>query len=249
MAVPVTTLWVMPAGLLGLLLMPLGLDGPVFRLMAWGVQVVLGTAHLVADLPWASLAVPQWPAAALVAFAAGGLWLALWRRPWRLCGLVPIAAAVPIALLAPQPSLVVDRWLDMAAVRAPWGIVRLAAWQRDGFVEGAWLRALGASRREPWPEEGTGSAGGLACDRDGCILTVAGRRVSLARTVQAALEDCSYADLVIARVGPERCPGAGTLIGPRRLWRSDGLAARISADGIEVTTVAESRGDWPWSGR
>ena len=87
----------------------------------------------------------------------GGLWLALWRRPWRFCGLVPIAAAVPIALLAPQPSLVVDRWLDMAAVRAPWGVVRLAAWQRDGFVEGAWLRALGASRREPWPEEGTGS--------------------------------------------------------------------------------------------
>ncbi len=247
-AVPVTTLWIMPTGLAGLLLMPLGLDLPFFRLMAWGVQLVLWTAHGVARLPGAAIAVPQWPNAALLAFAAGGLWLALWRSPWRFWGLVPVLAALPIALAAPQPFLLVDPGLDMAAVRAPWGVVRMAAWRRDGLVEDSWLRALGTTRRETWPAPGSGPADGLACDQEGCILTVAGRRISVARTVQAVLEDCPLVDLVIARVGPERCPGAGALIGPRRLWRSDGLALAAAGDGLVVTTVAGSRGHWPWTG-
>ena len=246
-AVPVTTLWIMPAGLAGLLLMPLGLDLPFFRLMAWGVQVVLWTAHGVARLPGAAIAVPQWPFAALVVFATGGLWLALWRGPWRFWGLVPILAALPMALAASQPALLVDPALDMAAVRAPWGVVRVAGWRRDKLVESAWLRALGTTRNEPWPAGGGGVSEGLACDRDGCILAVSGRRISLARTVQAVLEDCPLVDLVIARVGPERCPGPGTLIGPRRLWRSDGLALSVAGDDLVVTTVAEGRGRWPWT--
>jgi competence protein ComEC len=247
-AVPVTTLWVMPTGLLGMLLMPLGLDRPVFGLMALGVRVVLWAAHGVADLPGAAIAVPQWPGLALAALVAGGLWLALWRRPWRYWGLVPLLAALPIALLAHQPALVLDPGLDMAAVRAPWGVVRVAGWHRDKLVESAWLRALGTTRSEPWPADGGGASDGLACDRDGCILAVGGLRISLARTVQAVLEDCPLVDLVIARVGPERCPGPGTLIGPRRLWRSDGLALSVAGDDLVVTTVAEGRGRWPWTG-
>ena len=41
LAVPLTSFLVMPAGMLGLLLMPFGLDGPAFQVMAWGVKAVL----------------------------------------------------------------------------------------------------------------------------------------------------------------------------------------------------------------
>ena len=56
-AVPLTSFVVMPAGLLGLALMPLGLDRPAFQLMGLGSEAVLETAKLVADLPGASIAV------------------------------------------------------------------------------------------------------------------------------------------------------------------------------------------------
>ena len=40
-AVPLTALWVMPAGLIALLLMPFGLDWLAFVPMGWGVDAIL----------------------------------------------------------------------------------------------------------------------------------------------------------------------------------------------------------------
>ena len=60
-AVPLTSFVVMPAGMIGLLLMPLGLDGPAFQVMAWGVEGVLWTARTASALPGASVLVHQWP--------------------------------------------------------------------------------------------------------------------------------------------------------------------------------------------
>ena len=40
-AVPLTALWAMPAGLIGLLLMPFGLDWLAFVPMGWGVDAIL----------------------------------------------------------------------------------------------------------------------------------------------------------------------------------------------------------------
>ena len=93
-AVPITTFLVMPAGMLGLVLMPLGWEWPFFHAMGLGCGAVLAVARFIAGLPGASILVPQWPVTALALLAAGGLWLALWRRPWRWIGLVPAGLAV-----------------------------------------------------------------------------------------------------------------------------------------------------------
>src|SRR5262249_12558279 len=70
-AVPVTTFWVMPAGMLSLLLMPVGLDAWTVPLTTAGVKVVLWTARVVANLPGASLGVGLLPHSALVLFGLG----------------------------------------------------------------------------------------------------------------------------------------------------------------------------------
>ena len=70
-AVPITSFLVMPMGLLGLALMPVGLDAPAFRLMGWGCDAVLWTAHTVASLPGASITVHQWPLSVLLLMILG----------------------------------------------------------------------------------------------------------------------------------------------------------------------------------
>lgn len=248
-AVPLTSFWVMPAGLLGLALIPLGLDRPVFALMAEGVEVVLLTAHVVAEMPGASLQVTQWPGEVLVLFAAGGLWLALWRRPWRFWGLAPVAAALALVLTLRPPDLLVDPELDAAAWRLPSGEVAVQSWRADKRLAESWLEALGVEAAAVPPGPGAAPAAGLACDPAGCVLTRQGRRVALARRLDAVLEDCASADLVLSRVGPERCAGGARLIGPRALVASGGVALWLQADGITVRTVQDSRGRWPWSAR
>ena len=94
-AVPLTSFVVMPAGMVGLLLMPLGLDGPAFQMMAWGVEGVLWTARAAAALPGASVLIHQWPGPAWLCSrpagcgwpsgngpGAGSGWCPVPRRSW-----------------------------------------------------------------------------------------------------------------------------------------------------------------------
>ena len=53
LAMPIVSAWVMPAGLLALLAMPFGFDGPLWRLMASGIDWMTAVALWVAGLPGA----------------------------------------------------------------------------------------------------------------------------------------------------------------------------------------------------
>lgn len=244
LAVPLTTFWIMPAGLLALLLVPLGLDRPAVELMGTGVDLLLAIARHAADLPAASLAVTAWPASALALVWAGGLWLALWRRPWRWLGLAPALLAGAVVATHRPPDLVVTPWLAQIAASTTEG-ARVLVLEEDEQAAASLARALGGEA--PAEAEATG----LRCDRAGCVVERRGARIVLARRLEAALEGCRSPGLVIARLGPERCPdGAAELIGPRALARSGGLAAWLEADGsARLRAVADGRGRWPWSGR
>jgi competence protein ComEC len=248
-AVPLTTFWIMPAGLLALLLVPLGLDRPAVALMGAGVELLLATARLTADLPGAGLTVPAWPTAALGLVWAGGLWLGLWRRAWRWLGLGPILLALAVVALHRPPDLVVTPWLAQIAVRTPLG-ARVLAFEDDDQATAALARALGGAVPDEATEDAA-AADGLACDRAGCTLARGGARVVLARRLDAVLEACRAGGLVIARLGPERCPdGPAELVGPRALARSGGLALWLDAGGPgRRRAVSEGRGGWPWSER
>ncbi|MCS6778264.1 MAG: ComEC family competence protein [Geminicoccaceae bacterium] len=242
LAVPLTTFWIMPAGLLGLMAMPLGLDGPPIRLMGAGIDLLLAIAHTAARLPGAALAVPAWPEAVLPLLWGGGLWLALWRRPWRLLGLVPIVLALVLVARHRPPDLVVTPWLAQIATTGSAG-ASILAFEEDEPTEAALARALGG----PGAEDGGRDR--LRCDRAGCRLPHDDRPIVLARRLDALLQACREPGLVIARVGPERCPsGPAELVGPRALALSGGLAVWIGPNGTLVRrTVTGERGAWPWA--
>ena len=248
-AVPLTSFVVMPAGMIGLLLMPLGLDRPAFQVMAWGVEGVLWTARTASALPGASVLIHQWPGAGLALLALGGLWLALWQRRWRWLGLMPVAAALLLVLASRPPDLLVDRTMGMAAIRHADGTTTMIEWRRDGLVRDTWLRNLATAVPLPAPKPGVGALRGVACDHAGCIVELGALRVSLAHDAEAAVEDCGRVDLVIARAGPETCRRGGAMIGPWALRDSGGLAITQVGGGLLVRTVAASRGDWPWTRR
>ena len=93
---PLTGFWIMPWGLLAMLLMPLGLERFALVPMGWGVEGLNAIARHVADWPQAATLVPSLPGASLWLMTVGGLWFCLWRRRWRFAGL-PVAIARPAA--------------------------------------------------------------------------------------------------------------------------------------------------------
>jgi competence protein ComEC len=245
-AVPLTGVWIMPWGMLGILLIPLGLGGPCFMLMGHGIEVIIQAAALMAELPGAALAVPRPPLAALVATTLGALWLCLWRTAWRRLGLLGIALGLLLMPAGDPPDLLIDARGEIVAVRLDDGALALSPWRRDGWITDNWLQSAGRAEAAPWPAEGL-PAGPLACDPLGCIVERHGRRVALARRPEALEEDCRAADLVISYPRLERCPTGTPLIGPRALRHAGGLVLWLGPSRIATLTVREVRGERPWT--
>jgi competence protein ComEC len=246
-AVPLTAFWIMPLGLVGLLLWPLGLDGFCFALMGHGIELMLSVAATIAAWPGAAVLVAKPPAAALIVSLLGGLWLCLWRTEWRRLGLLAVVLGVALGLIDQRPDLLVDARGQLVAVRLEGGGLALSPWQRDRWVTDGWLRTAGELEAAPWPEPGTGGVGGLRCDAEGCVLQRHGRAIAIARRSEALETDCRRADLVISYPRFERCPNGTPLIGPEALRAAGGLALWLDADGIERLSVREVRGTRPWT--
>jgi len=127
LAVPLTSFWVMPWAVAAFLLMPLGLESLALTPMGWGIDGVNAIARIVAAWPGAVTLVPAMPLASLGLISVGGLWLCLWRRPWRVAGLAGIAAGfVSISLVTP-PDLLIGDDGKLMALRATDGRLLLSS--------------------------------------------------------------------------------------------------------------------------
>ncbi|MCW5732402.1 MAG: ComEC/Rec2 family competence protein [Alphaproteobacteria bacterium] len=249
LAVPLTGFVIMPAGLLALLLIPFGLEGPALAVMGAGVDLVIATARWVATLPGAVQVLPQLPLPALLSIVLGGLWLCLWRRRWRRLGGIAIGAGLMLGILWPRPDILIEGEGRLVAVRDRSGTFIFSAPPGRSRTGETWLRAVGQAEGAVFPRIGASTAGALRCDGEGCIHRLRGHLVALPRSDGALVEDCRTADIVIVPDrSARRCPGARHVIDRTELRREGAHAIHLGADGaVRIETVAGWRGERPWS--
>ena len=250
-AVPITGFWIMPWGLVALVLMPFGLEGIALAPMGWGIDAVVWIARQVAAQPGAVTLVPAMPAAALLAMAVGGLWLCLWRSRWRFLGIAVIGGGMVVAGLDRRPDILVDGDARVMAVRGEDGQLWLSTRQRARFVSDMWLRRDGQAEARIWPRNGRSApAAALRCDSLGCIQRRGERTIAFVRDPRAFEEDCGRADLVVSAVPAwDLCRDAETVVDRFDLWRGGSHAIWLDADGARVESVARVRGERPWVAR
>lgn len=247
LAVPLTSLWVMPWAVLAFLLMPFGVEGLALAPMGLGVDGVIAVARMVAGWPGAVSLVPAMPLWGLLALTGGGLWLCLWRRPWRIVGALAVALGAASPWLVAPPDILIDGEARLLAVRGADGRLMLSERAR-GMVAETWLRRNAQADAGIWPREGPSADGSLRCDSDGCIWRRQGYLVALARSEAAAEDDCRNVDVVIATVPVRgRCPSARAVIDRFDLVRSGAHALWLGPDGrIRIESVRAWQGDRPW---
>jgi len=253
-AVPVTALWVMPSAVAAFLLMPFGLEGLALAPMGQGVEIVIRVAETVAAWPGAVTLVPAMPVWALATVALGGLWLCLWRGRPRIWGAVGVAAGLAATAFVTPPDILIDSKGQLQAVRTggkDGTAVAFSTLRRARFDRDIWLRRLGREEAgAKWPVTGLGPKTNvgrqLTCDLEGCLFRAAGQVVALAYGEGALAEDCWAADIVIATVPVRRnCP-AQTLVDRFDLWRHGAHAIWLDEKGARIETVNGVRGDRPW---
>ncbi|NNU17169.1 DUF4131 domain-containing protein [Parvularcula sp. ZS-1/3] len=192
LAMPIVTLAVMPALVLAMFLMPLGLDALVLLLVGQGLGMVLRIAQWTAGLPGAAGLVPQLAPAGIVLASAGLLTLALLRAPWRLAGAAFLALALPLSFSAPPPDVYISRDLRNVGVVTgdPARPLAILSKRRDRFTVEAWLQAIG-SRVEVKSLDAPCRARDVACSvgglSEGQVIILSGREGLAAACDGAAL--------------------------------------------------------------
>lgn len=232
---PVIGVLVMPAAMVSVLLMPFGLEWIPLRVMNWGLEWMLLVAHATAAWSEGWGGVRALPAASLLLFVSGGLWLALWRERWRWAGVIPIVLAVPLAISAPRPDLIVDEGASAVALRGSDGRLSILGGRGADFEIEAWLRANGDTR----PVGDASLTVDTACDPLGCIGEAVGiGRVAYVLRRDAFAEDCRLVAVVVSRLpAPPGCASHALVIDRDRLDRFGAHALYAGPSGIRITAA------------
>jgi competence protein ComEC len=247
-AMPVVSVVVMPAGILGLMAMPFGFDAPFWRLMEFGIDWMSAVALWVANLPGAVGHMAAFGSGILALVTAGLIAGCLLRTPLRLIGALIVVVGCVLALRTIQPDVLVAASGDGFAVRGPDGRLQVLKVGNDGFAIREWLAADGDARADPRALAAAVKAReGFACDDAGCVAKLlGGGLVAIGTSPAAFADDCARAVLVITtRMAPPEC---GATVIDRTASRQGGALA-LRREGNEwAITQARPRGqDRPWA--
>ena len=259
-AVPITALWIMPWAVAVFALMPLGLEGLALKPMGWGVDLVIRVASEVASWPGAVSPVPAMPTWSIILVTLGGLWLCLWRTPWRYFGVAVVVLGLSGALAVRPPDLLISGEGTLVAVRKKDGSLAFSTLRADRFSREAWQRQFAGDKEvSPWPHQGFSDDGAIGCDSLGCTVQLAGHVVAVTRRPEAVGEDCRNADIMLSLVPVRKaCHAPRVVIDRFDLWRDGAHAIWLNGwlgDGwlggrpIRVKSVNGQRGNRPWTVR
>lgn len=244
LAIPVVGLVVMPAALVSVLLMPLGLEWLPLRVMAEGLHVLTLISDRVAQLPGADSIMARPSAAAMAVMAAGFVWLALLAGAARWAGLPVLAVGAAMALRPePMPDLLIARAGENVALRNAHGLLVPALPRRARFSVEKWLAAGG---EEANPAEAA-KRGSWTCSGTQCRAVVQGRQVLYVSSREDTLPDCRGIDILVTDF-PLRgaCTSVGTRIDRFDLWRNGAHAIHLGQNGIRIETARQAQGSRPW---
>jgi competence protein ComEC len=242
-AMPVVSALVMPAGLLGLLAMPFGVDGFFWWLMGLGIDWMIVSASWVAHLPGAVGCMAAFNIGPLIAASLGLVLMGLLRSPLRWSGAAALALSIVWAVATPRPDIMVSGDGHNVAVRGGDGRLHLMRTGKDAFLVKEWL----AADADPRSADDPSLADGVSCDDAGCVVPAAdGAMVTQAIRPDALTDDCTRAVLIItARTAPADC--AAAVIDRGRLQRQGGLSLRRKGREFVIEAIKPKGLDRPWS--
>ncbi len=250
-AIPLTTFICMPLIALALALDLFGIGAPVWWAAGKALDFLLAIAHFTAGQPGAVKLMPQIGMATVLAFVAGGLWLALWSGRARLLGFVPVIGGAVAVMATPVPDMLITRDGKNVGVTSNDGrffVLRGTAggYTHDNLVELAGIDIV------PQP---LANLPGARCSPEFCSVSImrGGRpwHILVARNRQRIDEPqlaaaCRQAHLVVAdRWLPRSCRPLWLKVDGRFLDRYGGTAIYFAKG--KVVTVHSGTNDHGWS--
>jgi len=148
-AIPITSLWIMPSGVLAVLSLTMGGSDVLFWFWGLGIHWLSKSAEWIAALPGAAILVATPHPSFLILTTVGGLWLCLWRQRWRWLGIVPLIASVGFLFYNHHPHVYLAGDGSVIAYRFE-KILYVSSEKRGRFYFEQWAREQGGLEIKPW---------------------------------------------------------------------------------------------------
>lgn len=255
-AVPLMAVWIMPFGLLAVVLMPLHMDTPFLWLTGVGIRPIIWLAHMVAHWPAARVAVLHMPGWGLLAVMLGLCWICLWRQRWRWGGYAGLVLGMASPWLVAQPDVVISPDGGLVGVRDSGKVYVIGQSRAVRPVMQAWSQYF-AQPVEMFPPEGETPDGALTCGAedtpDTCVALLHGQGVVVRRQDASdgrellPADICAGADVVIS-TAPLRtaCLNVPIRLDRFSAWENGAEAVFLRKSGNVVRTDRAWRGQRPW---
>ena len=219
-AMPLTAFWILPAGVVALMLMPVGLENIPLWLMDKGVFLMNSWTLWGQELPSSGILVygPDWLYVSILALVCLICFL------WRGVRVFMVACAVSCAVLFlkplvwhSSPKLITLDDGDTVLLASDKYVTHLVGEKRSSE---RYARQVYGER---FPVKNIFEYPDAMCDQDGCVLQVGRRRVLVSLGMAYHVEDCLQTDLVLSQNKTDKkCPGYFLRQGRSSWWSFDG---------------------------
>lgn len=234
LAVPLTSLVIMPSALFTCLLGPLGLEAVPLWIFEKSLILLTKIAATVASWPGANIWVAHPPLLAFVLAVVGSLWLSLWQHPWRRWGLLLIAVGFLLTFTGELPHLLIDGQGKLVALYEG-RTLHVSSTRKGKFTAETWQKYLAAKGTKALPcEEG--------------ICKASFQNTPIVISYDKENQPC-VKNAVLIRLEPSQaaCPQASFTLDGDDLWRSGGHALWLTPQGPRVEKIRELQGNRPWT--
>lgn len=242
LAIPLTSILIMPTATLSVLSLSFGGCDLFFRILSFGLGYLIHIAKTVSSWPGAAIVVSTPPAAFLGFITLGGLWICFWKGPWRWGGLIFCGLGC-LSLFLQSPATIYAAGDGSVLAYQKDDILYVSNLKRGRFFTDQWMKELGLQHIKEWREPQV---------KIGSALLVHHPYSKPYTPLYVTKEMCCAKTLITTGYAWRECQQwrhvPPILIDQYTLKRDGTYQAWITKSGIEVISVRKSLGQRPWSG-
>ncbi|MDN5926281.1 MAG: ComEC family competence protein [Hyphomicrobiales bacterium] len=237
---PIVSVVVMPFMVLGLVLMPFGLDGPAFAIMGKGIGLFTEiSVALSKHSPFDAIGIL--PGSAMIFLTVALVILTMTTTRLRVVALPFLAVGIALIVRRPAPDLFISEDARLVALRLSDGGLAINRKRPNAFTMEDWSRAMMATEIvKPGPTAASAMPTiapevPFACTKTLCIAWNAkGVVIAHAATEESAREACAVASLIVIDDATAKDPCAAS--GPAVITKRD--LARYGAAAVTFEETA-----------
>lgn len=190
-AIPLTTLIILPCGIISVILIPTGLAEVTGFIMSQGINIIIYLSRKIGTIHYSAIPVHIFDDISVLVITGGFLWLCLWRQRWRLIGIPIILIGIIIGVNYQTPDVWVDK--KTVAVKGSDGQLYFLSKQRKNFVNNTWINQNGQRKMHFYNEHKNNDSVSINCNRDYCEYYNRGKSVLfLYSSSSVGLHDFDY---------------------------------------------------------